>query len=385
MSSKKRVNKTFEESCRIENLFIDQNNGTHWCISKESPKSRKFDKTVCQLLSCPNYISKEIESLSKKEKKIRGYIEKGKSIEFIMEKTPCSRAWYFRVKKRMEDDNEKRLKKEQNELDEKSKASKKIEHIEEPVKSIHINEKALSVSIEKTRVQARNRVYPQKNKLKPLEIKLNLNEFTNFKNAIRHALDNSYRWTKYNIKEIREYISEIEKNLNPSPYYLENAKTYQGYPTPVTYYGFVTKKEAHRLLGISYHYPDWMKYLEKLVNLWELSRTSALRKEYLTTKEWYERMEIDFPQSLEQEANMVITNRKDLVRSGIFGDLEYELKGSLKIDDELEHAYHNWNDLDSYEKTEVHHRLLTHRDLKNHPYYISIMENIKHDKTENFR
>ena len=65
MSSKKRVNKTFEESCRIGNLFIDQNDGIHWCISKESSKSRKFDKEICQLFACPNYISKENESLSK--------------------------------------------------------------------------------------------------------------------------------------------------------------------------------------------------------------------------------------------------------------------------------------------------------------------------------
>ena len=290
MNSKKRVNKTFEESCRTGNLFIDQNDGIHWCISKGSPNSRKFDKELCQLFACSNYISKKIESLSKKEKKIRGYIEKGKSMEFIMENTPCSRATYYRVKKSLEED-EKRLEKEQIESDEELKDSQKIEFIEEPNKNIHTQKL-------QTRVQARNPVYPQKQS----PIKLNLNTITYYQTAIRHALENSYRWTKYNIQEIKTYMKDKELKLNPVT--IEVITTKEVYIRADIlmreYHDRPDKaKELYDILDIEWKKPACSIWIERRLHLWEVSHALAgLKNEYLTIKELYEKIKIDFPQSL---------------------------------------------------------------------------------------
>lgn len=394
MTSKKRVNKTFEESCRTDNLFIDQTDGTHWCISKESPKSRKFDKEPCQLFACPNYISKEITSFSKKEKKIRGYIEKGKSIEFIMKNTPCSQATYYRAKKSLEED-EKRLEKEKIELDEESRTYQKTEKIESMQKrDIQTNENPLSDPTEKTlvtaktRVKARNRVYPP---LKPkiIHIKLKLDEFTHNKDAIEHALNNSNRWTPINIKEIREHLKKKEETINTSKEleWIEEFKTTPneekwippGYHDPANWYSphILTKEELQRRLGIPHYYPEWMKHLKDLLDLWELSRkNSAIFKEELTTKEWYERMGIEFPKSLEPEANNVIENRFDLVRSGIFGDLEYIIKKDLKIDDEFEYYYHK-EELDPFDKTTIKSKI---RQYPNHPHSVLLKERLDEEE-----
>jgi len=260
------------------------------------------------------------------------------------------------------------------ESEEESKAFQKIEPIEETKKDTH-TKKPLSVITQKKRVQARNRVYPP---LKPkiLKIKLRLNEFTRNKDAIRHALDNSNRWTEYNIKEIREYLKKKEETINkstPKWEWLEEAKTPQGYIDPDSCINFLTKKELCEKLGAPYYYPEWMKYLKDLLDLKELSRKdSAIYKENLTTKEWYDRYEIEFPKLLEPEKNMVIENRHDLIRSGIFEELEYRIKTELNIENEFEHYYHT-DELTPFDKTRI--KLLI-REKPKHPYSVPLKEKL---------
>jgi len=119
-----------------------------------------------------------------------------------------------------------------------------------------------------------------------------------------------------------------------------------------------------------------MKHLKDLLDLKELARKDkAIYKEYLTTKEWYERMETKFPKSLEPEANNVIENRHDLERSGIFGDLEYQIKEELKIDDEFEHYYYTTDTLTPLDIIRI--KLLI-RENPNNPYSVPLKEKIQY-------
>lgn len=277
------------------------------------------------------------------------------------------------LKKYREEDPQKYYKVFSSE--EESKALRKTEPIEEPLKSIHIKEKPLSISVEKTRVQARNRVYPQKKKLKPPKIKLMLDNDKHFKDNVRHILNNYSIWDLYNILEIRKYISDFEDNLNSGHEWLENAKTPQGYHHPTNYYRLVTKKEIFAIMGYEYKSYEWTTNLSKIVSLWEISRARrGLLKENLTTKEWYEKMEIEFPEPLEPEANWRIHNRADLERTGIFEDLEYKIKDELKIDDELEYYYHTNEKLTPLDIIRIK---LLKRENPNHPYSVLLKEKIQ--------
>ena len=89
-------------------------------------------------------------------------------------------------------------------------------------------------------------------------------------------------------------------------------------------------------------------------------------------------MDLDFPQSLEPEANIVITNKKDLTRSGIFGDLEYIIKKSLKIDDVLEN-YHNSEKLTPLDIIHIKNII---RENPNHPYSVLLKEKIYDARTK---
>jgi len=373
MNSKKRVNKTFEESCRTGNLFIDQNDGIHWCISKESPNSRKFDKELCQLFACPNYISKEIESLSKKEKKIRGYIEKGKSIEFIMKNIPCSRSTYFRVKKRMDED-EKRLEKKQIESDEESKALEKIKPM--PPKAQPPK-----------RAPARNLVYQQKEKRSP--IKLNLHG--RYEMAIRNALDHSNEWKKYNIQEIRAHMEKVELSLNPVPVEYMLAREPYHEVTKDSYNTIDERKELYHVLStgwkhgcsgyqnieiskldIEYRTPKLSIWIEKRLYLWEISheprglKTAGPEKVGLTTEEWYQDMELPFPQDQELDRNRFIHERRDLERSGLLRAIEYHIKTELGISDEIERMCET--PTEELTTTDIWHMKNLLRENPHHPY-----------------
>jgi len=234
---------------------------------------------------------------------------------------------------------------------------------------------------EKTRVQARNRKYtPLKPKI--IHIKLMLEEFTHNKDAIEHALNNSHRWTPYNIKEIREHLKKIEENLNKRTFeWIKHYKTSpdeerwgnSGYHNPALWYSIITKEKLYSILDIQYYYPEWMKNLNNLLDLWETSRKdSAIYKEELTTKEWFERIEIKFPEALEKEANDVIENRYNLRRTGIFEDLELLIKEQLQIEDVYEY-YYKLDKLEPFDITKI--KTLIYENPE-HPYSILLKEKI---------
>ena len=329
----------------------------------------------------PHKKEKLEREISKKSDEIRKRIweciERGESKEEIMQKTQCSKTHYHRTLK----DYENHIKRSK---DDESKDSPTIEPTKKPKKNMHIK-KPLFVSVQKTRVQARNRVYPQKETLKPLQIKLNLKE--HYQTAIRHALDNSYRWTRYNIQEIRDYLKDTEIKLNPCtlefitahPHYVRPYILHRHFCFPDREYSMNLRihntKELYKELGIEWKQPKASIWIKLLLHLWETSRaTRGLTKEYLTIKEWYEKMELEFPKVLELEADMVITNRKDLERTGIFEDIEYNIKRELGIDDELENYYHTTEKLTT---TDIWHINNLLRENPNHQYSVLLKEKLQ--------
>ena len=87
-------------------------------------------------------------------------------------------------------------------------------------------------------------------------------------------------------------------------------------------------------------------------------------------------MELVFPQELEPDANMVITNRNDLIRSGIFADLEYKIKEGLGIDDEFERYYHTDEKMDVIDIFHINNLI---RENPAHPYSVPLKEKIQRD------
>lgn len=259
---------------------------------------------------------------------------------------------------------------------EESKALQKIDRIEEPKKNIHIK-KPLSVSVEKTRVPARNRVF----KLEPYPIKLNLK--SHYQTAIRKALDNFYRWTKYNIQEIREYLEDTELKLNPAT--LEFLVAHPNYNRPSILHRIYCEphqdiqktKELYDILGVEWKQPKASNWIKLLLNLWETSRKlRGIANEYLTIKEWYEKMELEFPQILEPEADRIITNRKDLERTGIFEDIEHNITREIGIEDEIERLCYA-TELTPFD---INHAKNLIRENPNHPYSFLIKEKIQYNE-----
>jgi len=356
---------------------------------KDSPK-----KSILNAISELNKISpiKKITDIS--YVKISEWILKEENIKISPDSV---RKWIKRNPKPVE-----KLLDKINSKDEEDVTVINIQKIESTEKQQNINQKQKTVGI--SRAPALNRVKPfSKDKL--MKIKFNLHEdFKGYRDAIKYVLDNYYIWTEYNIKETREYLKTIEENININKEYeycIEKCKVTPikwidknrelqvippgRYSLPGT--GLLTKEELYSKLGIPYYYYEWMKYLTYLLDLWEISRpkTKKVRELYLTTKEWYNKYEIEFPKSLESETNLVIETLVDLERTGIFEVLDLEIKEGLKIQDELEDSYHNWDKLNNFEKNKINIKLKTDdkKYIKNHPYYILMLEKVNRDKSIN--
>lgn len=244
------------------------------------------------------------------------------------------------------------------------------------------------------RIPARNRVRPESRRYKPQPIKLCLQDFSNPMAAIRHAMSNSYRWSFYNIGELRNYTTDFEDKLNPLS--IEMITSTPGWnekfirpefwlkPEHGCIYSLEKKREVYNYYGISWNSPAWLEALKILTDLWEISRTKELRNKYWTVKEWYASINhMLYPEvrerarrELEPDYNMVIENRNDLDRTGIFEDLEYSIKKALKIDDMIESAYHNWDDLNRWERIEVTSKINSEEGW-NHRYAQLIRERLK--------
>jgi len=238
---------------------------------------------------------------------------------------------------------------------------------------------------QKKKPQARNRLKP-----KASPIKLFLSEKGDFRKAIRHALDNQYRWIPFNIQEMKTYMSNIELNLNPvnielissHHQYIRSDILIRTYLEPYLHSGYPIHiaKELYDYLNLEWNIPPCFLWLHRLIYLWETSRKyKGLKHENLTIKEWFAKLYLDFPQVLESVSNEFIHNRKDLERTGIFEALDLKIKESLGIEDEIEYAVHNWKKLEPLEK--VHIKLLfeTKAISKNHDYHILLKELIEQE------
>ena len=357
MRGKKKV-KPFDGYCKANRLLIDQN-GTPLCKSKKSPKSRKYDINPCALDACSNYVSKtkeELEGLTEKQKKIWKLLEKEKSSDYIIENVPCGIATYYRVKK-LFDEHKEILEKEQIE-------HSKIESINEPEeKTQKINQAPTSDSAVQYQKVKQKTKEESKTKLKPPEIKLCLYEFKDYRTAIQDALNNQYRWTPYNIKEIKDYL--------------------------------------YSLRGVIYPYPKWLEYLDKLLWLHEHSRplipTRVLCSPYyipiakttpnhiyfkrLTVREIFKLMNLDLPEQLENEARDIVKNLEQLELTGIFEDLKEKIREPLGIETEAQLLIDDYKkgDLDKLGKRRLMSKIQTNENISSNPYYQKILEDLKKD------
>jgi len=295
------------------------------------------------------------------------------------------------------------------------------------------------IVIKKHRVPALNRVRPI-SKLKMPKIKLCLNEFESHKDAIRYALEQDYNWNEYNVKEIWGYILESEKKLNPvidGLKVVEKVDPYTGIKYDVSVKNKPKPAYSH----------EWIKYLKILLILWEITKpkNKLIRELNLTTREWYEgkwfkdienilrelylkntkgykfegfwlepnwdediqgknkydlkklydkvnlkeffdKNELTFPPDgeLKPEENYVIENLEDLKRIGVFEALDYIIKHEIKIEDDIEKWYFNYDKLDMLEKNRAHSMIIREkRRLKSYQYYILLKEKIERDKRIN--
>lgn len=238
---------------------------------------------------------------------------------------------------------------------------------------------------QKKKSKARNRL-----KLQAPPIKLFLSKYkADFRGAIRHALDNQYRWNPFNIQEIRTYMNDIELNLNPvnielissHRQYIRAEILIRTYLEP-HYLGcpIHKAKELYDYLELEWNIPPCFLWIHRLIYLWEISRKyKGLKNKYLTIKQWFTKVHIPFPHVLESFSDEVITNRQDFERTGIFEALDLKIKESLGIEDELEKAYHNWDSLDILEKAHIKILINTKVVSKKHPYYILLKENIEQE------
>jgi hypothetical protein len=380
------IDKILGFKCTSENRErILDGNGNPVCRYKPDPKKKAIEEP-CQGSKCPYYLLIPKTRMGEKEQKIREYLKEGKTKEFILKNTPCGPRHYHKIKKIFEDEE-----KQQEHL--KKEEELRESQITEPIKELDkITQNQEIIVSNKLKAPARNRIKPT-SKDKILHIKLKLNEYKDTRQAIKYALDNYYRWTKDNITEMREYIKGIENNLNPinkNNEWLENARTYQGYLRPGTYNEHVSREEIYRIFGLQYYYPEWLKYLEIYVDLWEMSRPNEIRKLNLTIKEWFAKAGIDFPneleteanvrQELEKDSNVIVETTTDFERIGIFEDLDHKIKHSLGIEDRIEYLHNNYAKLNKREKIEGQMIILTEKELKNHPYYVLLQEDIKYDE-----
>lgn len=383
-SPKRDIPKTIKELKSISPIEISKSlsNKYNQDISADSI-SKWFKRNKKKKEKLERDLSKESEI----RKEIWDSLERGESKEEIMQNTKCSKTYYYKMRKEYE--NYTKILKE-----DESKDVHVIENIEEPSKIFETtnNVGERTKVIIKPRARARDRLITDKSKreAKPLPIKLMLNKFKNYKNAIRHALDNIYRWTKYNIQEIIDYLKYIEVKLNPvnievitsKHHYIRAEILAREYVEPYNQLGIripIDKaKELYNILDIKWRQPMGFIWIKHILKLKEISLTyRGLSNKYMTVKEWFEEVGLRFPplnSDLEKDADIVITNRKDLERTGIFEDLEYELKKELRIDDELEYYYYTDDKLDSFDITRIKSLI---REYPNHSKSVLLKEKLQ--------
>ena len=213
--------------------------------------------------------------------------------------------------------------------------------------------------------------------------------------AVRYALDNFHRWYPTNIHELRSYLEYVERNRNPvtlevitkNHHYVRGEILLKRYIEPYGVMGRIIPiakaKECYQLIDKEWNYPDWMMWLDRLVSFWESTHPyRKVKNADLTIGEWFKLYGLEVPDILEERKNNVITTYTELKITGIISDLDLEIKKHLGIEDRIENALKNFDDLSSEEKAEIS-ILVYSSDGYNHPYAQLLRERLERDKLKN--
>jgi len=325
---------------------IDPSDGSYLCISKETLNSRKFDKTLCQLFDCPHFRQIKRDNIGEKEQKIRKYIQQNKPMNWILENTPCSRDYYYKVKRKLNDEGYIEGIQRQEEEKEALSKTEPLEHTENENINNKINAKQTSQS-KRNEESATFRV-PR--------IKLMLNDkdrFPTYREALTHALYQKYRWTSYNIKEIKDYIKPLIKIL---PYNRCE--------------GIFTVQRIIDLHERNLIQRGWSTSL--IIKSSEPSR--YLFDGRYTLKELWNEYGLEFPLELDSQKYEIIEERNQLI--DLFLELKRKAIKQLETLEYLEAQYVQLKagNLNSYQKTELKVKILTNPSYQYDPLYPEIKE-----------
>lgn len=232
-------------------------------------------------------------------------------------------------------------------------------------RALRAEEAKIIETVPSLRPIARDRVKPKRMKGRR-KIKLKL-EVKSVNNGVRYALDNYNDWYNKNIVEVKQFINRILLNRNPVTKEVIRKQvldvTSQNYLLGkyVSPYFYGTNKvkvskaqDCYRAIGKEWSFPDWLMWFERLVSLWE--STHPYRKieiADLSVEEWFTKYGLELPPVLGEISNEVILNYAELKRTGIISDIDLKVKKYLGIENRIEWAYNNFDELDPLEKAEV--------------------------------
>jgi hypothetical protein len=354
MKNRPTVNKDFD-SCKTGNLRINPSNGDYTCISKESPNAKKFDENPCQLLSCPNFEPHKKDESTQLKDKIKKYIKEDKPEEWVIENAPCSRTYYYDIKKELKIEQEKEERRFKENMPLEANNSIKPEIKTNPQSP----EKPLSPAPSSTKT---NYQRPSNKEFKPpqhlVRIKLNLYEHANPIDAISFAIDKFYIWTPNNAIEVKDYLKKIGSSIKNPQLLMRVNNLVDLYERSISQIG---KPSCFR------------GYVDII--------TSSPYSTYIygrhTYNEIFQDVDLPLPPELKDQRNEIIENIDQLKQSGIFDDLIEAIKKELQQEGFLEIKYHELIEgkLNPYQQTELKFKILTNPEtFKSDPYYQPIIE-----------
>jgi len=356
MNNRSTVNKDFD-SCKTGNLRINPSNEDYTCISKESPTAKKFDEKPCQLLSCQNFKPHKKYKSTQLKEKIKKHIKEDKPEKWIIENAPCSRIYYYNIKKelKIEQEKEERRFKENVPLEANNSIKPEIQtNPQSPEKPI-----SPAPSSTKTNYQR-----PLNKEFKPpqhlVRIKLNLHEIANPIDAISFAIDKFYMWTPNNAIEVKDYLKKIGSSIKNSQLLMRVDNLVDLYERSISQIGK----------------PSCFRWYVDIA-------TSSPYSTYIYGRHTYNKIfqdvDLPLPPELENQRNEIIENRDQLKESGIFDDLIEAIKAELLKEGFIENKYYELIEgkLNSYQQAELKIKLLTNQSIfENDPFYSPLMETL---------
>lgn len=266
------------------------------------------------------------------------------------------------------------------------------------LKKIHVLEaepiEEIPAVVERTvtplKTVARNRVYPLL-KFEPIQIRLEL-KIKDIPGSIRRALDNFYRWTPFNADEASSFLNLIEENRNPvnlevikknvvnirDRNYLVDTHLYK-YKSEFTHDKKQVSIDLYKLLGIEWSCPPWIEKMRELIDFFNLSKNyREIKKMYFSNRMWFEKYEVDIPDTYRGHEDEICITAERLKRLGIAESMDLRIKELLKIEDEFEYALNHYEELDEWEKKQIESKIRW--EFKDHEYAQLLREKFKRDE-----